>query len=65
MILREVDNLAPVRTAENFWDNFYLSIGWGQPAEPAKTAEEQKQFDWTTLAIIGIIGVVIFSLIKK
>ena len=64
MILREVDNLAPVKTAENFWDNFSISFSYGKPAEPT-TAEEQKQFDWTTLAIIVIIGVVIFLLLKK
>ncbi|MBZ4655851.1 MAG: hypothetical protein JG759_399 [Thermoanaerobacter sp.] len=63
MILREIDNLAPVRTAD-FWDNISFYFGIGQkPKEEPKTASGG--IDWTTIAIIAVIAIVLVMLLKK
>jgi len=63
MILHEIDNLAPVRTAD-FWDNisFYFGIGQKPKEEEPKTA---RGIDWTTIAIIAVIAIVLVMLLKK
>lgn len=64
MVLREIDNLAPVRTAD-FWDNisFYFGIGQKPKEEEPKTASGG--IDWTTIAIIAVIAIVLVMLLKK
>lgn len=66
MEIRIPDIDTPIRTSQGgFWDNFWIQFGFNQPEQP-KTAEETKpQIDWTTIAIIGVVVVVLVMLFKK
>lgn len=66
MEIRIPDIDAPLRTSqEGFWDNFWIQLGWNKPEDQQVTTSEDTKIDWTTIAIIGVIGVVLFMLFKK
>lgn len=66
MEIRIPDIDTPIRTSQGgFWDNFWIQLGWNKPEDQQVTTSEDTKIDWTTIAIIGVIGVVLFMLFKK